>query len=296
MIPVNSYRLYISRFLIITFAVTVFCFNCNTLFPQERSGSPDSAMNISRQKLAVFSGIDPDSVLGIRSAGEKVFLVQKDGNMFSLGLADGAISQEQPLGAKLVDFALNGGLPVGLTVDGKLIGSVEPSWPQIQFQACRLDISDQEALLSGGEDSYFLAKNATSPVKIANVAFGLPFKDGFLWTIRRHSSSFSWQVELADMFGNRMKRIYRFGRDFDPNGLRAGPLGPENEILLSYFSGGKRELVMIGQNGRMMWRISVPSPVCARDIAWDNHGKLLFLIRENNELALYRWEFALPEG
>jgi len=264
-------------------------------FAEFQPAEQNPGIKIDVCRIVGFKEVQPGSLIGLRTQGKIAFVFFRNGSGNSINLEDGEVKPLPSFEKPIIDFALNDGKPVGLTEEGLLIGVAESSWPQMSFQACRVDICAGEALLTGGTRAVFLGRNATQAVFIDNLVFGSPFRDGFIWALRRNPIGHIWQAELLDMFGNKMKRIYRFSRDFDPSGLKLGPIGPEGELAVSFWNGRKRELAVIGQNGRMLLRIAIPSPICERDFAWDHEGKLLILEREGNKIILKRWKIDLPE-
>jgi len=253
-------------------------------------------ISITREPVAKITFINPDNAIGFRVSGDKAFFVDRDGATAKADLNTGTVKSDNSSLNKVRDFALNNGNPVFLTTDATTEGAVDPAWPKGPFGACRIESESGDAYLMGNDNLVYLPKNATSAVMIPGLFFAMPIQNGFIYTIRQESGTKIWGVELLDSFGNRMKRIYRFTRDFDPTGIQLGPIGTEGEVLLSYWSKNQRELALIGQNGRMLWKIPVPKPVCMRDLGWDAKGNLLVLEKEGGSLVLYRWVFAIPQG
>ncbi|HEY9070102.1 MAG TPA: hypothetical protein VIV61_07575, partial [Candidatus Ozemobacteraceae bacterium] len=149
--------------------------------------------------------------------------------------------------------------------------------------------------LTGGTRSYFLAGNATSAVELPATCLAMPIREGFLWNLKRPGLR-AWEALLTDGYGNLMKRVSKFTTEFDPTGLTCGPNGPEGELLISCYSGTGREVSLLGQNGRMLWKLPMQNAVVPRDLAWDREGNLLVLERDGDGLVLNRITFAIPQG
>jgi len=254
-------------------------------------------LSIKKETVAVIRGVDEERLLGLRAEGDRVLVADERGAVRAVSLTSGEVSPGPSSKNEIIDFSIRNGKPVFLTSTGNLSGSVQPSWPETPFNACILETAEDGGLfINGGPAAFFLLPTATSPFRISGLDFGIPVKDGFLWTLTRQKTLRTWQVELLDCLGNRMKRVYRFSREFQPEGLYFGPLGPEGELLVSNFSGKSRFLTLIAQNGRMLWRIPAPAPICRRDLGWAPSGDLLLLERVDGKVCLRRWVFAAPEG
>lgn len=263
-----------------------------------RQADPWAALKIKKQTVATLPDVNPAGLIGIRTVAKTGILVFRDGRELRLDLVSGKSTPGKELpasGKALLDFALIGDSVVALTSDGAMIGARPESWPASSFPACKLEIANGEAFLSGGSRSFYLAPQATGAVAIPGNFLSMPIKDGFLWSMTRPGLR-AWETSLIDGFGNQMKKIFRFSSEFDPSGISFGPNGPEGELLISYFVGSSREVALIAQNGRMLWKLPVPTPVCRRDLAWDEGGALLILERDGNGVALNRISFEVPQG
>lgn len=259
---------------------------------------PWAALKIRKETVATLPGIDPAAVVGIRTFAKTAVLMYRDGRESRTDLITGKTTPATAIetaGKTVLDFALNGGKIVALTSDGTLIGAKPVDWPAGPFAACRIDIANGEGFLSGGTRSFYLAPRATDSVVIPGNYLSMPLRDGFLWSMTRPGLR-AWEASLIDGFGNQMKKIFKFSPEFDPTGVSLGPTGPEGELLVSYFVGASREVALVGQNGRMLWKLPVSAPVCSRDLAWDAGGALLVLEREGNDLVLKRIAFEVPQG
>jgi len=260
--------------------------------------NPWAALKMARRTLARLPEMNPTTLLGIRTNGKAGLVVSRDGQSVSIDLVTGKTSPGTPLctaGKTLLDFAYLGDTPLGLTTTGTLVGSVPANWPTLPVPACKLDISGGEALLSGGSNAYYLAPKATEAVLLPGNFLAMPIRDGFLWSMKRPGLR-AWEVSLMDGFGNQMKRVFKFSSDFDPTGVSFGPNSPDGELLISFFTGTSREVALVGQNGRMLWRLPLHAPVCMHDLAWDHEGNLLILERDETGFVLNKLSFAVPEG
>ncbi len=259
---------------------------------------PWAALKIRKEAVATLPGIDPASIVGIRTYAKTAILVCRDGRVIATDLLTGKTTPGTAIeiaGKNLLDFALDGDKVVALTSDGTLIGAKPADWPAGPFSACRIDIANGEGFLSGGTNSFYLAPRATDSVVIPGNFLTMPLRDGFLWSMARPGLR-AWEASLIDGFGNPMKKIFRFSPEFDPTGISLGPTGPEGELLVSYFVGASREVALVGQNGRMLWKLPISAPVCPRDLAWDASGALLVLERDGTGLILNRIAFEVPQG
>lgn len=235
-------------------------------------------------------------LLGMRVAADKVVMMNNLGRMVSFDLTSGESFAGRIRGQRIVDFDLILAQPVFLNEEGLLGGQIQPEWPKIQFNACRIEAGSQGLHLSGGQKMIFLGENATQTVEADGLNFALPVAEGFLWSVGLPKKTGSWAVSLFDCYGNLMKEIYRFSPAFDPTGLEIGPLGEEGEVLISAYEENQRKIAMIGQNGHMIWKIDGPEKVCPRDLAFDSLGNLLVIEAGDSGLVLSRWKFATPQG
>ncbi len=258
-----------------------------------------TASPIDKQMVAVLDGVDPASLLGVRVVEAQAWVSDTQGKVRVFDLTSGAAvspSAAAP-GQAVLDFAVRSGAPVFLTAAGTLAGNVDRAWPTGPFEACSLELAEDGALLLlGGPAAVFFLPGASAPTQIPDLFPAIPLRDGFLWAVTRHPTFRTWQAELLDGMGNRMKRICRFSSQFQPEGMRFGPPGPEGELLISSFAEGGRWLSLVAPNGRMLWRLAAPDPICPRDLAWAPDGRLLVLEVVDGHVCLRRWVFASPEG
>ncbi|NLI75474.1 MAG: hypothetical protein GX442_03400 [Candidatus Riflebacteria bacterium] len=254
-------------------------------------------LKIDKTMVATLDGLDAASLIGLRVVEGRVLVADALGHTVSLSSDQSSFRHAPPAPGPILDFAVRFGAPVFLTAAGNLAGNVDPAWPRGPFAACSLEIADDGALLlEGGHEALYLSPAGSAPARLPGLFPAIPLADGFLWTLSRHPVLRTWQALLLDNLGNRMQRVCRFSAQFQPEGLWLGPTGPEKELLVSSFAEGSRWLSLVGQNGRMLWRIPAPDPLCRRDLAWAPNGDLLVLERVDGRICLRRWAFQAPEG
>lgn len=236
------------------------------------------------------------NLLGMRANAGKVFLMNSLGRTVLLNLETRESFSGRLRGVRPIDFDLVLGQPIYLTEEGTLGGQIDSAWPRQAHSACRIEVCDQGILLTGGEKMIFLAQNATNTVEVPGLNFAVPLEQGFVWSLGTAAKGGPWMVSLFDCFGNLMKEIYRFSPGFSPIGIEAGPKGFEGELLLSAYENNQRKLILIGQNGYMLWKIDGPEKQCPRDIAFDDEGNLLVIEKSDGGLVISRWKFAAPQG
>jgi hypothetical protein len=259
----------------------------------------ESAMaqiNIDREVLFKLPPELSYSLLGMRVATEKVVMMNNLGRMVSFDLNTGESFSGRIKKQRIIDFDLILGQPIYLNEEGLLGGQMQPEWPRTQFSACRIENGKNGLYLCGGEKMIFLGNNATQSVEVGGLNFVLPVSEGFLWSIGLPARASTWVVSLFDSYGNLMKEIYRFSPEFDPVGLEIGPLGEEDEVLVSCYENNQRKIALIGKNGHMLWKINGPEKFCDRDLAFDGEGNLLVLEKTTDGVVLSRWKFAAPQG
>ncbi|MBF0502022.1 MAG: hypothetical protein HQM09_17920 [Candidatus Riflebacteria bacterium] len=258
-----------------------------------------ATIQISRERIATLTGFQVENLIGVRARGDEAIVVARSGKVLRVTLSNGE-TKEDRFPSPLVDFALGDPEPLGLTQTGAVISMNtvigHPGWSAGTFDSCAIDSFGGDALLSGGKASFFLAKNASVAMPISSSKFAVLWRDGFLWNLKRGAGNRVWQADITDVYGNRMKRMYRFSPEFDPTGLRVGPISSDGDLLLSFYVSSQREIALLGQNGRMFWRLPVHDAVCPRDLAFDMQGRLLMIERDGPTLILNRLIFALPEG
>jgi hypothetical protein len=257
-----------------------------------------SAGKIERIPVATLE-LPIDRLIGVRVLGSDAVVATRDGRLVTVDVRNGRTrAGTLPGSGPVLDFALTTSGPVALRAGGVFSGrGVAKSWP-VGADVLGFEVDHEETLWATGVASTLVApRSATAPIHLPNVWAVMPWQHGFAWTLLHEASSGQWGLDLIDHFGNRMKQVYRFHRSLAPTGLTFGPLGPEGEALLSFWTGSKREIALIGQNGRMFWRLPAPQEqLCQRDLAWDHTGRLLVLVSRSGRLVLERWEIAEPQG
>jgi hypothetical protein len=253
-------------------------------------------IQISREVLYKLPPEVSYGLLGMRvSAGQVVFM-NNLGKILRYNLETSEAFKGKIRGRRIVDFDLILGQPVFIDEEGKLGGQIKPEWPERSYSSCVIEAGDQGLLLTGGSKMIFLGHNATSTVEVEGINFALPLRDGFVWALGLKKLTGPWTLALFDCYGNLMKSIYDFSPAFDPAGIELGPLGEEDEALISAYENNARKLMLIGSNGHMIWKIDAPDKFCRRDVAFDGQGNLLILEKIDNQVVLSRWKFAAPQG
>lgn len=253
-------------------------------------------IDISREVLFKLPPELTYGLLGMRVSADQVVFVNNFGKMVRYNLETKESFSGKIRGQRIIDFDLILGQPVFLNEEGTLGGQIKPNWPVRAYDACRIDSSDQGLILTGGKKMIFLAENATDTAEAVGLNFALPVKDGFLWSIGLKKLTGPWVVSLFDCYGNLMKEVFNFAPSFDPSGIELGPIGEEGEALLSVLEDNQRKLILLGQNGHMIWKINGPEKFCCRDLAFDGQGNLLVLEKNGQSVVLTRWTFTVPQG
>lgn len=236
------------------------------------------------------------NILGMRVSDDKVFVVNSGGRFVRYDLETGESLKGKALAEKIIDFDVVLGQLIFLDGNGKIGGRVRSSWPDQSYSACRLDISSEGLLLSGGDQAFFLDKNATEAVLLNGLNMILPIQNGFVWAVQRRSKTGSWGADLYDSLGNLMHEVYTFSSVFQPTGLELGPVGPEGELLVSANENNVRKLSLIAHNGYMFWKMDGPPKLFPRDVAFDSQGNMLVLELKDNDIWLTRWKLKHPQG
>lgn len=249
------------------------------------------AEQLFKLPLSADSGI-----LGMRVAGNKVFVVNTVGRFVRYDLETREALNGRAPAEKIIDFDVVLGQLVYLDGEGKIAGRTRPTWPDQSYAACRIDVSTEGLLLSGGARAVFLDKNATEPFYINDLAMVRPIDNGYLWAMQMRNRNGRWNADLYDSFGNLMHEVYEFSDAFEPSGLEIGPIGPEGELLVSAIENNVRKLSLIASNGYMFWKMDGPPKRFPRDIAFDSQGNMLVLEVKNQDVWLTRWKLTHPEG
>jgi len=255
-----------------------------------------SQIEIAREQLFQIPLEIQSSLIGMRSAGDKIFVAASNGRYVRFDL-ETRESLTGKMSADLVlDFDIVLGQPVFLDDSGKVRGKRRPAWPDKSYEAVRLETSSDGLMLCGGDKAFFLDKNATDSIEVPDIVFALPINNGFFYSMKLRSKTRLWGIDLHDSYGNLMKAVYTFSSEFLPTGIEIGPRGPDSEVLVSAFENNERKLSLIANNGHMFWKINGPEKLCARDVAFDKEGRLLVLERKNDQIWVNRWKFTVPEG
>jgi hypothetical protein len=235
-------------------------------------------------------------ILGMRVSGSKVFVVNSAGRFVRYDLETREALNGRAPAERILDFDVVLGQLIYLDGDGKVAGRIRPTWPDQSYSACRIDVSTEGLILSGGARAVFLEKNATEAFFIDDLAMVRPIDNGYLWSMQIRGQQGRWHADLYDSYGNLMHEVYEFSDEFSPSGLEVGPIGPEGELLVSAFENNVRKLSLIASNGYMFWKMDGPPRLFPRDIAFDSQGSMLVLEAKNNEVWLTRWKLTHPEG
>lgn len=256
----------------------------------------DAQTQVERVPLFKVPLSADSGIIGMRVSGNKVFVVNAGGRFVRYDLDTGEALNGRAPAEKIIDFDVVLGQLIFLDGNGKVGGRVRKSWPSQSYVACKIDISNEGLLLSGGDQAVYLEANATEPIYLPGLTMVLPVNNGFVWAMQMRSKDGSWNADLYDSFGNLMHEVYQFSAAFDPSGLELGPTGLEGELLVSAIENNVRKLSLIGNNGYMFWKMDGPPKAFPRDVAFDNLGNMLVLELQNKDVWLTRWVLSHPEG
>ena len=255
-----------------------------------------SAMQIKKNAVAVIPDEISSNLVGLRVHKNMAYVMASNGKYVTINLVDGSLINSKLKASKVIDYDVVVGKIIYLDDQGMICGHSFPTWNKGPYNACRIEACDQGAILAGGSNSYFLAKNATAAVELPEMHFPLPIDNGFVWNMTLNKEKL-WEVNLHDCFGNIMGKVYKFSNYFEPSNLEIGPNSIDGDLLVSAAEGDQRTLALIGNNGRMFWKINGPEKVCARDAAFGPLGELLVLEKDSEgKILLSRWTFSTPEG
>ncbi|GAB4270182.1 MAG: hypothetical protein Kow0029_06800 [Candidatus Rifleibacteriota bacterium] len=260
------------------------------------TSSAFSQINIEKETLLKLPPELGYGLIGMRVCSGNIFIANTLGKVVRFNMDTGESFKDRIRGHRILDFDLILGQPVYLTLEGTLAGHRQKNWPEGPYDACYLEVSDQGLIMRGSDKMFFLADNATAAIKIDGFNFALPVKNAFLWSMGIKKAGGPWYISLFDCYGNLMKEVYKFSPAFDPTGIELGPIGEEGEVLISAYENNSRKLVLIGQNGHMIWKLDAPDKFCRRDVAFDGKGNLLVLEKQGGEIVLNRWKFSMPKG
>lgn len=235
------------------------------------------------------------NLIGMRVYNNIAYIMSNNGQYITVDLATGDTNSYKLEKNDLLDFDVANEKLVYLDSEGKINGSAVAKWSNNSYDACFISACDQGLILTGGSNGYFLPNIGTESVVLPETRFCLPIENGFMWSMACNDGI--WEACLYDCFGNLMKKVYRFSQLFKPSNLEIGPHGIEGELLVSAIENNKRTLSLIGNNGRMFWKINGPDKVCNRDVAFDKMDNLVALERNSSgEVILNRYTFIIPEG
>ena len=255
-----------------------------------------SAMDIKKEIIATIPDDIASNLVGLRVNKNMAFIMASNGKYMTLNLANKALTTNKLKDAKVVDYDVVVGKIIYLDDQGMICGYSFPKWNKGPYDSCRVEACDQGAILSGGSNAYFLAKNATAAVELPETYLPLPIDNGFVWVMNLNKEK-RWEVNLHDCFGNIMGKIYKFSEYFEPTNLEIGPNNVDGDLLISAVEANVRTIALIGNNGRMFWKINGPEKVCARDVAFGPLGELLVLEKNSDgKIILSCWTFITPEG
>ncbi len=256
-----------------------------------------SAIQIKKDVVAVIPEEITSNLVGLRVHKNLAFVMASNGKYVTINLSNGSLANSKlKTTSKVVDYDVVVGKIIYLDDQGMICGHSFPKWNKGPYEACRIEACDQGAILSGGNNAFFLAKNATAAVELPEIHFPLPIDNGFIWNLTLNKEKL-WEVNLHDCFGNVMGKIYKFSNYFEPSNLEIGTNGVDGDLLVSATEENQRTLALIGNNGRMFWKINGPEKVCSRDTAFGTLGELLVLEKNlEGKIILSRWTFRTPEG
>ena len=254
------------------------------------------AMEIKKDVIASIPDEMVSKLIGMRVYKNQAFVMASNGKFLTIDLIKGGISNHKIKSAKVIDFEVVDGKILYLNDQGMICGNFTSKCSKGPYDACRIDICDQGAILSGGTNAFFLSNNATSTFVLPEFLMLLPINNGFVWEMSLNKEN-NWELNICDCFGNLMGKGFKFSKSFEPSNLEIGPRGVDGEILVSSKEGKKRTLSLIGTNGRMFWKINGPEKVCPRDVAFGALGELILLEKnQKGKIVLSRWTFKTPEG
>lgn len=240
------------------------------------------------EKLVKIPDKVAKTLIGIRVDKDILYAVGMNGCYIKYNLTTGKISQGRIDGEPIIDFAIIQGELIYLDGSSKLRGKIRPNWPVKKFTASRISSIGERVVLSGVDKLEYLDKCATKTVEILNIDFPLPLENGYIATMKRETNN-RWSLALYDDFGNFIDNIYTFPADFYPTGIELGPVNSIGDMLLSYYIGSKREILIIGKNGHLLRKIGGPNKICKRDLAFDNQGNLLIIDVYGKNIYVSRW-------
>lgn len=249
--------------------------------------------------------IDPDKVIGIRSYQNILYIAD---NKSIIKILPNYVEPSKSTLHTLINISDNSILDFTISKENlfyinkrgflySLPASTLSSGP---YDACKVEASnDGLLLLLGGRNTYVFPvnRNASIPVVIDDIQPCYPLDNGFIVSLSMHQITKVWSIDLLEQLGNKLKRFYKFDRKFKPNAFNFIAVNSDHEILVSYEQNNKRYVSLFATNGRMVWRINLPKPICPRDITFSPDNKLVIITKnKNGNLLLQRIHFAIPAG
>ncbi len=255
------------------------------------------ALDIKTELIAKIPSNIASDLIGLRVYKDSAFVMASNGKYVTINLANGNISNHSLNIDKILDYDVVVGKIIYLDENGMIGGHAFPKWYKGPYKdSCFIEACDQGVILTGGNNAHFLGKNATTTIDLPEISFALPINNGFIWSLTLGKEKL-WEANLYDCFGNKMGNVYKFSEFFEPSNIEIGPSGIDGELLVSATEENVRTLALIGNNGRMFWKINGPRKVCNRDIAFGLRDDLIVLDRNSNgDVILSRWTFTTPEG
>lgn len=256
-----------------------------------------SAMEIQKEYIAKMPQEISSNLLGMRIIKNLAYVMGINGNYITINLNNKEIKKYKLKTIKVIDFAVKEGTIIYINENGKLCGQVYPQWSKNLFlNNCRIEANEQGTIISYDNKVFFLANNATTSFKLSNLSYALPINNELIWGLSINKDKLL-EANIYNFDGKIINNIYKFNKNTELSYTEIGPCCVEGELLISTIENKSRTLALIGNDGRIFWKINGPMKVCNRDIAFDEMDNLFVLEKkDNNEVILYRWELSLPEG
>lgn len=256
-----------------------------------------ASMEIKTKNIAKIPLEISSNLVGIRVYKNLAFILASNGKYITVDLTNGNIKNHKlNTSTKIIDYDVVVGKIIYLDEQGMIGGHAFPKWSKGPYDSCRIEACDKGVILSGGNNAYFLSKNESAPVTLPEVYTTVPVDNGLFWSMNKNAEK-RWEANLYDYAGKKNGIKYTFSEYFEPTNLELGPNGIDGELLVSSTEDNSRTLALIGNNGRMFWKIKGPQKVCNRDVAFEPISGLLFLEKtQNGEVVLSQWIFITPEG
>jgi hypothetical protein len=254
-------------------------------------------MEIQKEYIAKIPQEISSNLLGIRIIKNLAYVMGINGNYITINLNNKEIKKYKLKTIKVIDFAVKEGNIIYINENGKLCGQVYSQWSKdLYLNNCRIETSDQGTIISCDNKVLFLANNATTSFKLPNLSYALPINNELIWGLSINKDKLL-EANLYNFDGKLINNIYKFNKNTELSYTEIGPCCVEGELLISTIENKSRTLALIGNDGRIFWKINGPKKVCNRDRAFDEMDNIFVLEKkDNNEVFLYRWELSLPEG